>query len=541
MSFWNGTEWTSETPKPPIRKRPNRTRDWLATLVMVVALGVYALPLVGTNASPSTTGPSLTLSPTSGAAGTKVTVVGQAFAKRAQLKLTWDGATAGMPSFMTNARGSFRVSFKVPKSPLGSHQTGVTAPATTQAGVSSSGGSIVTSITADFNVTEAASATATPAPTADPTSPPDPTPAPTPKPTAAPTATPDPTQPPAPTPAPATPAPTQTSAPATPAPTQSAPPTPAPTTSPAATATAAPTTTPTPAPTATSAPTPAPTSTPSTKTVSVFSIPALLSALADNSVDEIVVANGTYSISGSGNQASNSLWIGSKYSGRTRPITVRAATVGGVTFDAGGGYMGGMSFNGGAHDQTWDGFRFANGTTSQTGVIVFGGYSGMAAPHNITLQHLTVMASCHRVGSGATDHAMYFSYALEGWHDILVEDFTVNATDTMGLASGIHMDHGYPSDAPNVSAHGVTVRRLVFNGNTGIASQQAIILWQPPTRDWLFDGATITNAGDVAIRYESSLATNIVFKDITSVNSGGFYSSQGPNPAGVTFINDVLH
>ena len=255
----------------------------------------------------------------------------------------------------------------------------------------------------------------------------------------------------------------------------------------------------------------------------------------------IVVANGTYSISGSGNQAANSLWIGSKYASRTRPITVRAATVGGVTFDCGGGYCGGISFNGGVHDQTWDGFRFANGTTSQTGVIVFGGYSGMAAPYNISLKHITIESSCHRVGSGATDHALYFSYALEGWRNILVEDFTVNATDTMGLASGVHMDHGYAADAPNVAAHGVTVRRLIFNGNRGIASQQAIILWQPPTRDWLFDGATITNAGGAAIRYEPTPGTNIVFKDITSVNSSGFYSSQGPNPAGVTFINDVLH
>jgi hypothetical protein len=277
-----------------------------------------------------------------------------------------------------------------------------------------------------------------------------------------------------------------------------------------------------------------------TKTVNVSSVAALMTALADNTVDVIVVANGTYHISHAGNQASDSLWIGSRYAGRTRAVTVRAATIGGVTFDGGGGALGGISFNGGAHDQTWDGFHFANGVTGQTGVVMFGGYSGMAAPYNIALKHITIDASCHRVYSGATDHAMYFSYALDGWRNILVEDFTVNATDTMGLASAIHMDHGYASDAPNVAAHGVTVRRLVFNGNKGIPSQQAILLWQPPTRDWLFDGATITNAGSSAIRYEST-ATNIVFKDITSVNSGGFYSSQGANPAGVTFINDVLH
>ena len=51
-------------------------------------------------------------------------------------------------------------------------------------------------------------------------------------------------------------------------------------------------------------------------------------------------------------------------------MTVRAETRGGVTFDAGGGNLGGLSFNGGAHHQTWDGFKFANGVTSQTGVIM---------------------------------------------------------------------------------------------------------------------------------------------------------------------------
>jgi hypothetical protein len=276
---------------------------------------------------------------------------------------------------------------------------------------------------------------------------------------------------------------------------------------------------------------------PTTNSVNVSSVAGILSALADDTVDEIVVANGTYSISGSGNQASNSLWIGSKFASRTRPITVRAQTTGGVIFDAGGGYMGGMSINGGAHDQTWDGFQFANGTTSQTGVIVFGGYSGLAAPYNITLRNFTIQHSVHRVGSGTTDHAVYFSYALEGWKNILVDHLTVDASDTMGLATAIHMDHGYASDAPNVAAHDVTVTNLTFTGNTSAAGQQALILWQPPTKNWLFDTASITNAGGQAVRFESIGASNIVFKNITSVNSHGFYSSLGNPPPGVTITN----
>jgi hypothetical protein len=277
---------------------------------------------------------------------------------------------------------------------------------------------------------------------------------------------------------------------------------------------------------------------PGLKSILVTSVVALKAALADNLVDDIVVADGTYSISGSADQAATSLWIGSAYASRTRPVTVRAQTIGGVTFDGGGGYLGGIDFNGGAHDQTWDGFQFANGTTSSTGVIVFGGDAGMAAPYDITLRHITIDASCHRVNSGATDHAVYFSVALDGWHDILLEDLTVNASDPMGLATAIHMDHGYPSDAPNVPAHGVTVRRLTFAGNKTIAGQQAILLWYPPIHDWLFDGGTITNAGELAVRFESTPASNIVFRNMTSTNSGGFYSSQGANPAGVTFVND---
>ena len=70
MSFWNGSEWTSETAAPtppPIPKRVSRARDWIATLVMVAAIGIYALPFVATSAFPAPAGPDLTLSPTSGA------------------------------------------------------------------------------------------------------------------------------------------------------------------------------------------------------------------------------------------------------------------------------------------------------------------------------------------------------------------------------------------------------------------------------------------------------------------------------------------
>ena len=111
--------------------------------------------------------------------------------------------------------------------------------------------------------------------------------------------------------------------------------------------------------------------------VRVTSIPALLTALANNSIDEIVVANGTYHVSPSGQLKADSLWIGGdKMVARTRPITVRAETLGGVTLDGTGdtGAYGALSFEDGAHDQTWDGFRFTNMAAIYTGIIEVGGY-----------------------------------------------------------------------------------------------------------------------------------------------------------------------
>ncbi len=150
--------------------------------------------------------------------------------------------------------------------------------------------------------------------------------------------------------------------------------------------------TPTPAPEST----PAPTSTPTpSSSVRVSSIPALLTALANDAVDEVVVANGTYRVSPSSRLATDSLWIGARFAGRTRPVTVRAETRGGVTFDGGGGSaFGGLSFEDGAHHQTWDGFHFANMAARETGIIEVGGYLPRRTPHHITLRNIVIEASC---------------------------------------------------------------------------------------------------------------------------------------------------
>jgi hypothetical protein len=288
-------------------------------------------------------------------------------------------------------------------------------------------------------------------------------------------------------------------------------------------------------------PTPTPTPPPSgLKTVTVSSIGALLSTLADNSVDEVVVANGTYHVSTAASQQADSLWIGGRYAGRTRPVTVRAATIGGVTFDGtGGSGYGGLTFADGAHDQTWDGFKFANMTGSQTGIVVFGGDPTLPPPHHITLRHTTLMSTCRRpTDLNINAQGVYFAHAAGvGPHDLLVEDLTVDGSDPLSLWSAIHAYHGDFSHPP---AYNVTIRRLTVKGTLN-----AVVLWNNTgiQRNWLIEGATITGAKERAIRFESIGATNIVLKDIVSTGSalGGFYSSLGSNPPGVSFVNDNLH
>jgi hypothetical protein len=287
----------------------------------------------------------------------------------------------------------------------------------------------------------------------------------------------------------------------------------------------------------TSVSSPAPT-TSGVKSVRVSSIRALLTTLADNTVGEIVVANGRYHVSPASQKAADSLSIDARYAGRTRAVTVRAETRGGVTFDGGGATSYScISFVAGAHHQTWDGFRCANGQATSTGIVTVGGYAGLAAPHHITLRNITITGSCtgraKTASDGAWDHAFYLSYAVGGPHDLLFEDITVDGRG--GLASAFHFFH---SDSTNKNAWNVTVRRLHVTG-----TQQAIILWDPTLRNITFDRADITDALSFAVRHEAAGASGIVYANITSTGSGsrGFYSSMGTKPSGVTFTNNSFH
>ena len=274
---------------------------------------------------------------------------------------------------------------------------------------------------------------------------------------------------------------------------------------------------------------PTPTPSPLTPIRTVSTIPDILTALADDTVDEIIVRDGTYHASGASRVRSDSLWINARYASRTRPVIVRAETTGGVTFDGGGaGNWIGLAFNGGAHDQTWQGFRFANAEPTDTGVITFGGSGDTsfgAGPHHITLRDIFVDGTIVSTGPGATDHAVYFSQSVGGAHDLLIDGLTVDGSGN--LDSALHFFHSTPEE-PNV--RDVMVRHMLVTGTA-----QAVILWDSTIRDIVIEDSTITDAAMFAVRYE--LGGTVTLRRVRSTGSGqaGFHSSIGAKPPGVTF------
>ena len=515
--YWNGYGWVDErtaaqtTPAP---RRHGGLRKWLATLPIILLAPALLIPFLAVQASSA----SMTVTGVA-VQGGRIAVTGRGMPARQWIQLALDGSVNGMVTVRTNSDATFSTTVTIPSATtLGAHLLSATTQNTskrwpryattvtrsTDAALASVTLS-VTSATATATPTRTPTATATPTPTATPTATATPTPTATPKPAVTPT--------PAPTPTATAVAPTPTPMPA---PTATVAPTPAPTVAPSATPTPSPTASP-----ATSAP---------TGSVRVTSVAALLTALANNATTDIVVANGTYHVSTAASQASDSLWIGSRYAGRTNPVTIRAETSGGVTFDGGGAsYFGGLSFEDGAHDQTWDGFVFAHGTPTQTGVITFGGYAGKAAPHHITLRNITLPRSLVSTTAGANDHGVYFSQAVGGPHDILIEGLTVDGAG--GLDSALHFYHSSPG---NPNAWNVTVRRLSVTG-----TDQAIMFWDSSIHDIVIEDSTIVGAA-TAIRYEVGGTVTIRRVSSSSSTQQGFYSSLGSNPPGVTFVSSLL-
>jgi hypothetical protein len=193
-------------------------------------------------------------------------------------------------------------------------------------------------------------------------------------------------------------------------------------------------------------------------------------------------------------------------------------------------YFDALAFEDGAHDQTWQGFTFAHGDPTNSGVIIFGGWAGKAAPHHITLRDITITKTVTSSdGFGVTlDHGIYFEMALGGTHDILIDGYTVDGAG--GLDSAIHFYHSAPG---NPNAWNVTVRNMKVTG-----TETTIILWESSVKNVLIEDSTIAGATRFAVRYEIA-GTNIVLRRVISTGSGdvGLYTPLGANPPGITFEN----
>lgn len=262
----------------------------------------------------------------------------------------------------------------------------------------------------------------------------------------------------------------------------------------------------------------------------VSSIASLKTAAADNNIDEIVLADGTYSIANATSELTTSLFFGSSFASRTRPLTIRAATTGGVTFD-GGGSTNGLAVVEGAHDITFDGFKFANWAPVSSGVVY------ASAAYNLSFKNLTLLGTClGSVFSGsALDHGFYLSLAASpGLHDILIEDCTVTPpADTTRLLHSAVQVYGSGSEA----AYNVTVRRLTARARNGL------IIWGTGIHDCLFDGCTFTSCTDFGARQQYANA-GMSYTNCTSTGSGiqGFYnggtaSPDSAAPSGTTFTS----
>ncbi len=150
-----------------------RAIKWgLSGLLVISLVIVLGLPTWSDAANPS---PSISISPTSGAAGATVTVSGSNFG-HTTVQLTWDGSSAGMPSVIVGGNGSFRATFAVQSSATGQHQVQAASTSATVTGLSvatrkGTGKKAISAAAAAIFVLTATVAAPAPGPTAAPAPP----------------------------------------------------------------------------------------------------------------------------------------------------------------------------------------------------------------------------------------------------------------------------------------------------------------------------------------------------------------------------------
>ena len=211
--FWDGKRWIDQrqarrlhttTPK-------RRVRDWIATGIIILATVAIVFPFIRAQADV----PIISLTPGSGAAGTRVTLQVQAVPPGTALQVTWDGSSAGMPAGVASRKGQLRVRFVVPLASPGEHTIALVTSTAPPPNGGGNGRSVAPVMPAGLVLATVAFSVAAPPPVveAPPPTPiattiptpvvtPSPTSAPTSAPTPLPTAVPPPVATPAPTAAP---------------------------------------------------------------------------------------------------------------------------------------------------------------------------------------------------------------------------------------------------------------------------------------------------------------------------------------------------
>jgi hypothetical protein len=263
----------------------------------------------------------------------------------------------------------------------------------------------------------------------------------------------------------------------------------------------------------------------------VSSWSALLTALANPTNREIILADGTYSIS-------QTMIDGAVTPGFIRTastsVVVRAATDGGVTLDLGG--SGGMHLwirNGIAY-QEWRGFKFGNSHPGNNGVVGLGEGNGTPL-HHVTLRNIELLSSI-TAGPGPNGNyingqGIYFTWANGGGnHDLLLDGFISNAE----LWAPIHIYHD-EGDGPGDNN---IIRNATINC-VGAHGQNGIVAWSGKLTNWLFEDIDINGANEFGFRHRNTGSSTMTLRRVVTTASGvqGFFSEAGSYPSvpGVTF------
>ena len=308
---------------------------------------------------------------------------------------------------------------------------------------------------------------------------------------------------------------------------------PSPTPKPTPVSTPAPTPVLTPTPSPTVAPTPAPSA-----TTRVTSIAALLTALADNRVTDITVANGTYLVPDAASHQATGLWIDQRFASRTNPVLVHAETLGGVTF-SGGGATG------------WSRPRLPRRRPRPdvAGLPVRQRRADPDRRHRVRPERERDSRPRHTGSVCSTSPSRSPSPPATPTRggrpcDLLQLDHDPDARhrDRPPHGQGVHERSGLGAALlrPARARRRPPERHRVAHDGHGHQSGRHL-LGRDRSRTSPSPTRRSPAPSSLAVRYEQG--GTVTLRNVTSTSSGqqGFYSSLGASPSGVTFINDSLH